>query len=192
VEQFGGEIDYRSEYGVGSTFFFTIDVSSKAEKAVSKTVSKLSSHMEATSQIWMDDRISTLHLDLRIPILNVNQLPSIESESVSGGTDRSLAREQATSAAGSQSPPCILIVDDNDFNQFTLTQMISMHHGFTCDTAYNGVEAVRLVKGGTNYKLIFMDINMPVMDGFEASSLIKEHYRGTGEDCPPIVALTGY
>jgi len=70
--------------------------------------------------------------------------------------------------------------------------MISMRYGFACDTAYNGAEAVRLVKAGTNYKLIFMDINMPVMDGFEASVLIQEHFKGIGKEGTPIIALTGY
>jgi CheY-like chemotaxis protein len=47
------------------------------------------------------------------------------------------------------------------------------------DTAYNGQQAIDLVKNGFNkeeysYGLIFMDCSMPIMNGYEASDLIRE------------------
>ena len=43
--------------------------------------------------------------------------------------------------------------------------------------------------GSSNYKVIFMDCNMPIMDGFQATSRIKEYL---GEQRIVIVALTAY
>jgi len=80
VEQFGGEIDYRSEYGVGSTFFFTIDVLTKTDKGSIKSVTKLSSRPEANSQIWIDEKISSQHLEHIIPNIQFHALHSVESE----------------------------------------------------------------------------------------------------------------
>jgi len=67
-----------------------------------------------------------------------------------------------------------------------------MNYQLTCDTAYNGADAVRMVQGGTHYEIIFMDINMPIMDGFEASRLISQHFKESGKKGTPIIALTGY
>eukprot|EP00347_Sterkiella_histriomuscorum_P000258 403376570 len=75
--------------------------------------------------------------------------------------------------------PCeILIVDDNDFNSFTLMSVIKMNFGFDCDTASNGLHAVEMVMNRKYYpyKLIFMDLMMPVMDGFEATVQIRNFY----------------
>ena len=75
----------------------------------------------------------------------------------------------------------ILIVDDNAFNLFTLELMITYHFKLKCDQAFNGQEAVDKVqqrractKCSGLYKLMFMDISMPVLDGYEATVIIRE------------------
>jgi len=50
--------------------------------------------------------------------------------------------------------------------------------------AENGREGVQMATQG-NYDLVLMDMQMPVMDGYETALLLKGH-----ADCPPIVALT--
>ena len=77
----------------------------------------------------------------------------------------------------------ILIVDDNKINQ-KITRKILEKKQFQCDIASNGEEAITLSKT-TNYQLILMDINMPVMDGYEATKVIRLFNTQT-----PIVALT--
>ena len=81
--------------------------------------------------------------------------------------------------------PTILIVDDNIFNIITLETMIELQFQIKVDKATNGLEAVNKVKerrqlmnvcGNTQpfYSLIFMDCNMPIMDGFEATEEIRK------------------
>lgn len=65
----------------------------------------------------------------------------------------------------------ILIVDDNENNLLFLRDIISIS-GATLYFAKNGVEAIDICKMNNNIDLILMDIQMPVMDGVAASSLI--------------------
>jgi signal transduction histidine kinase/ligand-binding sensor domain-containing protein/ActR/RegA family two-component response regulator len=80
----------------------------------------------------------------------------------------------------------ILVVEDNRINQKVLShQLINL--GYAIEVAENGAEAVAKVRS-RHYDLIFMDVQMPVMDGFQATQEI----RNLGEDSSsiPIVAVT--
>lgn len=68
----------------------------------------------------------------------------------------------------------ILLVEDNQINLEIETEILT-HIGFTVDSAENGEAAVEMLcaaKPGT-YDLILMDIQMPVMDGWEATQVIR-------------------
>ncbi|EDM44338.1 histidine kinase [unidentified eubacterium SCB49] len=77
----------------------------------------------------------------------------------------------------------ILITEDNRINQI-VTKKILEKKGVKCTIAKNGKEAIDLTKK-KNYDLILMDLNMPIMDGFEATRLIRKFNNTT-----PIIALT--
>ena len=66
----------------------------------------------------------------------------------------------------------ILIVDDFPDNVFLLEEIIT-NLGFEADSVSNDEQAVDAVRTG-NYQLVFMDIEMPVMNGFEAAEEIRE------------------
>ena len=76
----------------------------------------------------------------------------------------------------------ILIAEDNDSNFILMTYILKKFYEY--DRARNGQEAVDMVEKN-NYDLILMDIKMPVMDGMEATRLIKEKHPEL-----PIIALT--
>jgi CheY-like chemotaxis protein len=64
-----------------------------------------------------------------------------------------------------------LIVEDDEFNILTL-DLVLRNLGILADQAGNGLVAFEMVKNSFKccpYRLVFMDINMPVMDGLEAS-----------------------
>jgi CheY-like chemotaxis protein len=65
----------------------------------------------------------------------------------------------------------ILLVDDNKVNQ-RLAIIIFRQMGLICDVASDGKEAFEMVQQ-KEYDLIFMDLQMPVMDGLESTKLIR-------------------
>ena len=68
----------------------------------------------------------------------------------------------------------ILLAEDNELNQ-EIAQAILEEAGFTLDVAENGETAVKMVKHSDPgyYRLVLMDIQMPVMDGYEAAKAIR-------------------
>jgi len=79
----------------------------------------------------------------------------------------------------------ILVVEDNRINQIIAENMLRKL-GLSCDIAVNGLEALTAV-ANKKYSLIFMDMQMPVMDGISATKKIVEKY---GNKRPTIVAMT--
>jgi two-component system sensor histidine kinase/response regulator len=83
---------------------------------------------------------------------------------------------------------CILLAEDNPVNQ-KLTTMILEKAGYRVDVAANGKEAVAKFTGNpTAYDLIFMDIQMPEMDGRAATQTLRR----LGFTDIPIVAMTAH
>lgn len=79
----------------------------------------------------------------------------------------------------------VLLVEDNEINQIVAVELLKKL-GLRVDIAENGREAIDKVLKG-DYKIIFMDLQMPIMDGFEATQTIRGLY---GAQELPIVAMT--
>lgn len=84
----------------------------------------------------------------------------------------------------------ILLVEDDPGNQITLIKQLE-RIGYKTDLAENGQEAVNKIKEGS-YGCVLMDIQMPVLDGVEATSAIRQGLAGENNKKIPIVALTAY
>jgi signal transduction histidine kinase len=82
----------------------------------------------------------------------------------------------------------VLIVDDHPVNQKLLLSML-YKSGLSADLATDGMQAVDMVKNHKGYELIFMNLQMPVMDGLEATAKIRGSIPLT-EDQPIIIAMT--
>src|SRR5665648_314278 len=67
--------------------------------------------------------------------------------------------------------PKILLVEDNEVNRKLIIAMLKSHD-MTCDVAMDGKEAYQVVLK-KDYDIVFMDCQMPVMDGFEATGRIR-------------------
>ncbi len=82
----------------------------------------------------------------------------------------------------------ILLVEDNPINQ-KIVKMMLTNLGFSCDLASNGLEALEALEEleAHKYTLIFMDMQMPEMDGLAATRAIIEKYK---KESSPIVAMT--
>jgi CheY-like chemotaxis protein len=83
----------------------------------------------------------------------------------------------------------ILLAEDNAVNQRLATRMLQKR-GHRVTVVSNGREAVELLER-SSYDLVLMDVQMPLLDGIAATTLIREREKETGIH-QPIVALTAY
>ncbi len=82
----------------------------------------------------------------------------------------------------------ILIVEDSESN-VALIELYFSKTACTLDVADNGQQAVDMFKS-KDYALVLMDIQMPVMDGYEATRQIREWEERSGSFAVPIIAVT--
>ncbi len=97
-------------------------------------------------------------------------------------------RGEAQAQTGSEPPRRILLADDSQDNQLLIGAYLK-ETPYRLDTAENGEIAVRMF-ASTRYDLILMDMQMPVMDGYEATREIRRSEGERGMSRTPIIALT--
>lgn len=82
----------------------------------------------------------------------------------------------------------VLIVDDMKLNMMLVARILNKH-GCKTQTAENGKEALEAVKNN-EFDIIFMDCHMPIMDGYEATTAIREFENEQSRRHTPIIAIT--
>ena len=85
----------------------------------------------------------------------------------------------------------VLLVEDTLINQEVALSFLKQL-GIDAELATNGREALRLAAGGEPFDLIFMDIQMPEMDGFEATETLRSRELSLGLPRVPIIAMTAH
>ena len=130
-------------------------------------------------RLWLDsapDQGSRFHFTARLALR-----PSIEAPSVLGPAPE--VNTDIVPAAGLR----ILLCEDNVVNRFVAVSLLKRlgHH---VQTASDGRAAVALLEHD-RFDLVFMDVQMPEMDGFEATAIVRDRERATGERLP-IIAMT--
>jgi PAS domain S-box-containing protein len=134
------------------------------------------------------ERIAAMAADLRIDAV-------LAKPFTPGALDEALA-ELAHGGATVPAPPAaplvarlaglrVLVVEDNLLNQ-EVANYVLLHAGASVDFAGNGRIAVSMLSDGAHYDAVLMDLQMPVMDGFEAAGAI----RAMGCTALPILAMT--
>jgi osomolarity two-component system sensor histidine kinase NIK1 len=104
-------------------------------------------------------------------------LPALEGRSTPITTDHSRSFD-------------ILLAEDNEVNQKLAVKILEKcNHGVS--VVGNGLEALEAVKQ-RRYDVILMDVQMPVMGGFEATAKIREYERENALSRTPIIALTAH
>ncbi len=84
--------------------------------------------------------------------------------------------------------PEILLVEDNEVN-LKVAEKLIQYIGYPFDFAMNGQEALEKVKVN-RYRMILMDCQMPVMDGYRCTSKIRDYEMAAGLNRTPILAMT--
>ncbi|KAI5455857.1 hypothetical protein BGZ63DRAFT_418139 [Mariannaea sp. PMI_226] len=149
---------------------------------------------------WMGLRIST---SVTIPSLVVRRpdgpenfpstsVPRVDESAVSGLPSTHKVDDTTNPSSPPILPAQLLIVDDSYINLKLLSAYLKKL-GLKYTQAVNGKEAVEhFTDNPRAYSCILMDISMPVMDGFEATRLIRAHERREGLDPVSIIALSGH
>jgi CheY-like chemotaxis protein len=99
--------------------------------------------------------------------------------------DATLQRTVATGIAGAR----VLVVEDNEINQQVARENLE-GYGLVVEVAANGRQAIQLLTD-LNYQfdMVLMDLQMPEMDGFEATRLIRAEH---SKDTLPVIAMTAH
>ena len=127
-----------------------------------------------------------LNKPLRHNVMHKNLVRTLKDVETGSRTGLSKPSVKLDSKLSERLPLRILLAEDNPVNQL-LAQRVLAKMGYSIDIAGNGLEAVEAVQR-QNYDVIFMDVQMPEMDGLEATSRILHHFGP--ELRPTIIAMT--
>jgi CheY-like chemotaxis protein len=158
--------------------------------AISQKIAQfLGGEISVTSELGVGSCFS-----LRLPLVAIDPPHYVEVENDDSSSNLKSSNSAQTinsyhgfdSKLAQQYPLQILIAEDNLVNQKVAARLFQKL-GYIVDIANNGLEVIEMLRSRT-YDLIFMDIQMPVMDGLEATAKILEEWNFAMR--PRIIAMT--
>ena len=156
VERLGGQISVSSEFGVGTTFMFTLPYKDKGTGTGKEEVNLES---ESGAVASMDGETASMSGN--------SSSSDGDASSINGDSSSSEAIQDLDNVK----PACILVAEDTDSNFDLLEAILGKKHRLI--RAHDGMEAV-IMYDEVKPDLILMDIKMPNLDGLEATKIIRE------------------
>jgi CheY-like chemotaxis protein len=161
ISMFGGTIWFESEPGVGSQFHFT---------------GRFGAAVQTTGQMPTDGPTPPLNDEAVMVLLENHE----NGDGQGGGTAAPIPTTETTLN--------ILLAEDNPVNQLVMTRMLHKrgHHVTVVSDGRSAVAAV----SACHFDIVFMDVQMPLLDGLEATREIRRNEIGTHH--LTVVALTAH
>ena len=190
VALMGGEIGVESEANRGSIFWFTLPVTIQDEvpdeeegiSELNANVTPANIELTKASSEGSEERDEKSGETGSIATPVLTNTPRMVSEITQGAEHEPLYGIELR----------ILVAEDNDINQKVIRGFLS-RLDISPDVVNNGKEALeRISKLHKQYDIILMDCEMPVMDGFQATTEIHSWQQQQGLALTPIVALSAY
>ncbi|KAL2159095.1 hypothetical protein VTH06DRAFT_2854 [Thermothelomyces fergusii] len=200
----GGHITLKSTLGVGTTFTMQIPLKYVKDRASSTASSSMESRPPSVGSMEGDARSSAQrnsteiqHQPAAAPILDQQprlvglSQPFFASAPNRLSEDQIAAIDRAMATKSGQGKLRVLVADDNSTNIEVVSRLLKLEDIYDVTIAKDGQEAYELVKANMeknqHFDVIFMDIQMPNLDGLQSTRLIRKMGYSA-----PIVALTAF
>ncbi len=181
-----GELKELDNNDVCKNYWIDID---KARQNILDAIHNMDkSKLIVIANVTSRNKIEELGIDQSNVIFKPVTLSKLKTVLTNAATIAPQLIEEAVATQETKFDARVLVTEDNIINQ-KLIKRILEEHGITVDIANNGLESFEKRRSG-NYDLLFMDIQMPVMDGIEATHEILDYEEDEELAHVPIVALT--
>ena len=192
-------INFESKKDKGSLFWFEVVEQTDSQTQGINSTTKITSYPQVESCKILEDSDTDEQLnrtDASGPLLISNRLCSFYNTSkfIKFPSRSALPRREKCKC------PKVLIVDDDAFN-LTALELHLLKLGIPCDSAFNGLIALnkiferqqkRCCVNCRQYSVIFLDCNMPVMDGIETAKRLRKEIQNQVIDNLSIVCCTAF
>ncbi len=180
AEAMGGFVEADSKIGFGSTF--SVILPFKKAPDLEFQMSNFKFQKSDTPPQYLDDlNANSKHPDVQTSNFQ-HQTDTVQTSNFQHQTDT----VQTSNFKHQTNSPRILVVEDNPMNQ-RLAALLLSDWGYEYDIVEDGQQAVDLVQK-IDFQLILMDIQLPVMDGYEATAMIRNALKNP----IPIIATTAH